>query len=56
MLAVHRSSTRLQESGQALVEYALILTLIVVAALIVVIMLGNQVHNMYSNISGSFPS
>jgi len=41
------------EPGQALIEYALIVTLIVVVVLIVIIAMGNQVHNMYCNISGS---
>ena len=46
MLTVDRSITKAPESGQALIEYALILTLVVIAGLIVVIMLGNQVHNL----------
>ena len=41
------------EDGQAMVEYALIVTLVVVVVLIVLIAMGNQVHNMYCNISGS---
>jgi Flp pilus assembly pilin Flp len=44
------------QDGQALIEYALIVTLVVVVVLIVVIVMGNQVHNVYCNISGGFPS
>ncbi len=43
------------EDGQALIEYALIVTLIVVVVLIVLIAMGNQLHNVYCNISGSLP-
>jgi Flp pilus assembly pilin Flp len=44
------------EHGQAMVEYALIVTLVVIVVLIVLITMGNQVHNMYCNISGSLAS
>jgi Flp pilus assembly pilin Flp len=44
------------DDGQALIEYALIVTLIVVVVLIVIIAMGNQVHNMYCNISGGLAS
>ncbi len=43
------------ERGQALIEYALIMCLIVVVVLIVLIVLivlGNQVQNTYCNIMG----
>ena len=39
------------ESGQGMVEYALILVLIAVIVIIVLILLGNQVQNVFSNIS-----
>lgn len=45
MLTVERATTRVRESGQALVEYALILTLVVVACVIVVITMGNHLHD-----------
>jgi len=38
--------------GQSLVEYALILCLVVVVLIMVVMVLGNHVQNMYCNISG----
>ena len=42
--------------GQAPIEYALIVTLIVVLLPIVIIAMGNRVHTMYCNITGGFPS
>ena len=39
------------EEGQGMVEYALILVLIAVVVIIVLILLGNQVKNVFSNIS-----
>ncbi|MEA2683173.1 MAG: Flp/Fap pilin component [Chloroflexota bacterium] len=39
------------ERGQGMVEYALILVLIAVVVIIVLIVLGNQVTNVFSNIS-----
>lgn len=40
------------KAGQAMVEYALILCLIVVVLVVIVMLLGNQVQNLYCNISG----
>lgn len=42
--------------GQALVEYALIMCLVVIVVLIMVVVLGNQVRNTYCNIMGSVAS
>ena len=39
------------QQGQGMVEYALILVLIAVVVIIVLILLGNQVQNVFSNIS-----
>jgi pilus assembly protein Flp/PilA len=39
------------EDGQGMVEYALILVLIAVVVIVVLTVLGNQVSNLYSNIS-----
>lgn len=39
--------------GQALIEYALIMTLIVIVVLVVLIVMGNTVKNLYCNIGGS---
>ena len=41
------------ERGQSMVEYALILVLIAVVVIAVLIILGNQVANVYCNISGA---
>ena len=39
------------QQGQGMVEYALILVLIAVVVIVVLILLGNQVQNVFSNIS-----
>ncbi len=41
-----------QDEGQGMVEYALILVLIAVVVIVVLIVLGNQVQNVFCNISG----
>jgi pilus assembly protein Flp/PilA len=41
-----------REEGQGMVEYALILVLIAVVVIVVLILLGNQVRNVFCNISG----
>ncbi len=41
-----------ENAGQSLVEYALILCLVVVVLIMVVMVLGNHVQNLYCNISG----
>jgi pilus assembly protein Flp/PilA len=41
------------EQGQSMVEYALILVLIAVVVIVVLILLGNQVQNVFCNISGA---
>jgi pilus assembly protein Flp/PilA len=45
-----QASTR--DEGQGMVEYALILVLIAVVVIVVLIILGNQVQNVFCNISG----
>ncbi len=42
---------RSRSRGQALVEYALILALAIVLVIVVLTLMGNQVHNVFSNIS-----
>lgn len=39
--------------GQGMVEYALILVLIAVVVIVLLIVLGNQVANVFCNISGA---
>ena len=41
------------EQGQSMVEYALILVLIAIVVIVVLIILGNQVQNVFCNISGA---
>jgi pilus assembly protein Flp/PilA len=41
------------ERGQGMVEYALILVLIAVIVIAVLMVLGNQVQNVFCNISGA---
>jgi Flp pilus assembly pilin Flp len=41
------------EHGQALIEYALIMCLVVIVILVTLIVLGNQVRNTYCNIQGA---
>jgi pilus assembly protein Flp/PilA len=40
------------DEGQGMVEYALILVLIAVVVIVVLIILGNQIQNVFCNISG----
>ena len=40
------------ERGQGMVEYALILVLIAVVVIVVLIVLGNQIQNVFCNVSG----
>lgn len=50
-----RSVARLlgNEQGQGMVEYALILVLIAVVVIVMLVLLGNQVANVFCNISGA---
>ena len=50
---LHRLFSLLKsEKGQAMVEYAVILVLISVVVIVVLIVLGNQVRNVFCDISG----
>jgi Flp pilus assembly pilin Flp len=40
------------QEGQNLVEYSLILCLVVVILIVILMLMGNQVQNLYCNISG----
>jgi pilus assembly protein Flp/PilA len=44
---------RRPERGQALVEYALILALIALVVIIMLLLTGKQVTNLYSNITAT---
>lgn len=41
-----------RDRGQGMVEYALILVLIAVVVIVVLVVLGNQIQNVFCNISG----
>ncbi len=51
LAAVSASAFRHRESGQGLVEYALILILVAVAVILMLVATGTQFHNLYSNIT-----
>lgn len=42
------------ESGQGLVEYALILIVVSVAAIFLILTMGSQLNNMFSNVVAGF--
>ena len=42
-----------REEGQGMVEYALILVLIAVVVIAVLMIVGNQIQNVFCNISGA---
>jgi pilus assembly protein Flp/PilA len=44
------------ESGQGMVEYALILVLIAVVVIVILTVVGKQVNNVFSNISSGLSS
>lgn len=41
------------QQGQGMVEYALILVLIAVVVIAVLVILGNQVQNVFCNVAGA---
>ena len=43
-----------KEKGQGLVEYALILVLVAVVAIVILALLGNSIANVFTNIVASF--
>jgi Flp pilus assembly pilin Flp len=44
-----------RQEGQGLVEYAFILVLIALVCLLIVLVLGRQTTNLFSNISSGLP-
>jgi pilus assembly protein Flp/PilA len=54
---IHRLIDRSHgETGQSMVEYALLLVLIAVVVIVVLLVLGNQVSNVFCNVSGALGS
>ena len=48
--------SRVDQRGQAMIEYALIMVLCVIVVLVILIIMGNTVKNMYCNVAGSLGS
>ena len=48
---LERRSRRDDEDGQGMVEYALILVLIAIVVIVLLSVVGNQVNNVFSNVS-----
>jgi pilus assembly protein Flp/PilA len=49
--ALSRRLRRRGEQGQGMVEYALILVLIAIVVIVIIQVVGQQVNNVFSNIS-----
>ncbi len=47
MTVIRKGRLRLREGGQGLVEYALILVLVAVAAIVILAVLGRQIQNVF---------
>ena len=45
-----RGSTRVGQRGQGMVEYALILVLVSIVVIVILLTMGNQIQNVFSNI------
>ncbi len=54
----HRLYTRfrLSDEGASMVEYAILVVLIAIVALLAVAFVGTEVSGMYSDIGGGFPA
>ena len=48
---LHIDARRDGERGQGMVEYALILVLIAIVVIVILQVVGNQVNNVFSNVS-----
>ena len=49
-----QAEARDPEAGQGMIEYALIIILVAIGALIALQVLGHATNNLYSNITNSF--
>lgn len=45
-----RSWLRRPQSGQGMVEYALILVLVSIVVIVILLTMGNQIQNVFSNV------
>jgi pilus assembly protein Flp/PilA len=47
---IKTSEIRKPQSGQGMVEYALILVLVSIVVIVILLTMGNQIQNVFSNI------
>ena len=47
---IKTSVTRSAQSGQGMVEYALILVLVSIVVIVILLTMGNQIQNVFSNV------
>ena len=47
---MHSSTSADRQSGQGMVEYALILVLVSIVVIVVLLTMGQQINNVFSNI------
>lgn len=45
-----RRSTKSNQRGQGMVEYALILVLVSIVVIVILLTMGNQINNVFSNV------
>ena len=45
-----KRSTARRQSGQGMVEYALILVLVSIVVIVILLTMGNQINNVFSNV------
>jgi len=45
-----RHSFEVRQSGQGMVEYALILVLVSIVVIVILLTMGNQIQNVFSNV------
>ncbi len=50
-----QSSPLAEEEGQGMIEYALVIILVAIGALLALQVLGHATNNLYSNIQSSWP-
>ena len=50
-----QASRHAEEEGQGMIEYALVIILVAIGALLALQVLGHATNNLYSNIQSSWP-
>jgi pilus assembly protein Flp/PilA len=46
----HMGRNAVRQSGQGMVEYALILVLVSIVVIVILLTMGNQIQNVFSNV------